>query len=464
LQAIADIIVNTSSESQIKNLQLSQNINNSQNSSPSVSFEELLHSQKAEEVVQKPSNEIKAEEKSPEKLEEKKVESADKKTEAAAKTEVEGQKKTEESDENGKKLAEKKEKAVEVNASDKKIALEIKDEKETLNPENEKLLEKAENNQSKTNKIKAEKKNEMYSRLDELTQGDAYKTSSDEALASVNLENNLPDISQKLVEKKSTEEKVESALELDGLKKTSDTKEALLFGEKLETGNQKVKLSKLDKDGKIIVKDYRSEKEAVKAAENKTEAKLQTKLELTDQNTATITMDLNAKAAAENILSTNNQAAASDNSNFQAMLNNQLQQSAPEFVKAGSLILKDNDKGTINLVLHPDDIGNVKIHLNLDGKTISAQITVNTKEAMEVFKDNAQTLREAFAQNGFDTANFDVSYNQNGNNNQGFEQKSDGLEYIARHSYSDFAASDDGEYLQNNFYEKNSEYSINIVA
>ena len=100
----------------------------------------------------------------------------------------------------------------------------------------------------------------------------------------------------------------------------------------------------------------------------------------------------------------------------------------------------------------------------MDGKTVSAHITVNTKEALEVFKDNAQTLREAFVQNGFDTANFDVSYNQNGNNNQNFEQQFNGMEFAARHAYSDFEVADDAGYLPEDFYEKNGEYSINIVA
>ena len=193
-------------------------------------------------------------------------------------------------------------------------------------------------------------------------------------------------------------------------------------------------------------------------------AGLETKIEITDENTATITMDLAGQAAETDILSLNNQTAASDGSNFQAMLNNQIQQNAPDFVRAGSIILKDKDQGTINLVLHPDDLGNVKIQLSLDGKTVSAHITVNTKEAMEVFKDNAQTLREAFAQNGFDTSNFDVSYNNsNGQNNQNFENHYDGTEFMAKRAYSDFDGGENG-YVQEYFSENNSEYSVNIVA
>ena len=188
---------------------------------------------------------------------------------------------------------------------------------------------------------------------------------------------------------------------------------------------------------------------------------------MVNENTATITMELNQNANA-NVLSTNSQTAASNGSNFQAMLNNQIQQSAPEFVKAGNLILKDNNQGTINLILRPDDLGNVKLHLSLDGKNITGHITVATKEALEVFKDNAETLREAFIKNGFDQASFDVSFSGNGSSNQqmAFEQQNDGTELLAKRVYNGNAM--EGEATSSeSISEKsssNDNYSINIVA
>ena len=204
-----------------------------------------------------------------------------------------------------------------------------------------------------------------------------------------------------------------------------------------------------------------------KTVNEENEPKLKADLEITGENTATITMDI-AQNAQNDILSLNNQTAASDGSNFRAMLNNQIQNNAPEFVKAGNLILKDNNQGTINLVLHPDDLGNVKIHLSLDGKTISGHIVVATKEAMEVFKDNAQTLREAFIQNGFDAANFDVSYNGNNQSgaNQNFGNEYNGNQFLAKKAYGfdsvDEAIND--AFGNEDYSEKKSEYSINIVA
>jgi flagellar hook-length control protein FliK len=140
---------------------------------------------------------------------------------------------------------------------------------------------------------------------------------------------------------------------------------------------------------------------------------------------------------------------------------------APEFVKAGNLVLKDNNQGTINLVLHPDDLGNVKIHLSLDGKTLSGHITVATKEALQVFKDNAETLREAFIKSGFDAANFDVAMNNGGSFNQsmGFEGQNDGTNLFAQRVYGNSAGVLSAELdsiLEN--AEDISNYSVNIVA
>lgn len=228
------------------------------------------------------------------------------------------------------------------------------------------------------------------------------------------------------------------------------------------------KTSKIDKEGKITVKDLRTEKVEEKIDDKKTAQKLNVDVKINNSNTATITMDYANQISEENILSLNNQTAASDGSNFQAMLNNQIQQNVPEFVKAGSVILKDNNQGTINLVLHPDDLGNVKIHLSLDGKTINGHIIVATKEAMEVFKDNAQTLREAFIKNGFDGADFNVSYNNNssGNNGQEFSNQFDDGNFLAKKIYgNDLSSSGEIDSQLNDLISsKNDNYSVNIVA
>ena len=225
--------------------------------------------------------------------------------------------------------------------------------------------------------------------------------------------------------------------------------------------------------GKISVQDLRSDNEkqnALLLAENEKNSQNSLKVsnvQVSSDGTNFINMEMNQVVSAD-VLSLNNQTAGANGSNFQAMLNNQIQSNISEFVKAGNIILKDNDQGQINLILHPDDLGNVKIHLSLDGKNISGQIIVSSKEALQVFKDNAETMREAFIKNGFDGANFDVAYNNSGSqsgNSSGFEQN-DGTGLIARKMYSNAHESseigfDDGV---NKEIEKYSNYSVNIVA
>lgn len=228
------------------------------------------------------------------------------------------------------------------------------------------------------------------------------------------------------------------------------------------------------KSGKITVQDLRSENEkqnALLQAENGKNSQNNLKIsdvQVSSDGTNFINMEMNQAASAD-VLSLNNQTAGANGSNFQSMLNNQIQSNISEFVKAGNIILKDNDQGQINLILHPDDLGNVKIHLSLDGKNISGQIIVSSKEALQVFKDNAETMREAFIKNGFDGANFDVAYNNSGSqsgNSSGFEQN-DGTGLIAKKMYSNAhdssgTAFDDDRMSQE--IEKYSNYSVNIVA
>ena len=225
--------------------------------------------------------------------------------------------------------------------------------------------------------------------------------------------------------------------------------------------------------GKISVQDFRSDSEkqnALLLAENEKNSQNSLKVsnvQVSNDGTNFINMEMNQAVSAD-VLSLNNQTAGANGSNFQAMLNNQIQSNISEFVKAGNIILKDNDQGQINLILHPDDLGNVKIHLSLGGKNISGQIIVSSKEALQVFKDNAETMREAFIKNGFDGANFDVAYNNSGSqsgNSSGFEQN-DGTGLIAKKMYSNAHESseigfDDG---MNKEIEKYSNYSVNIVA
>ena len=466
---ISDIIVNQAAQN--GNLQVSQLIQN--NSSPQTSFMEMLNALRSQEAD------------APEKETAVKTSYEDKKTPEVSKDNESNEAKETKGDKNDLSVKEDSDKNQKTPAAFDKSVKQTEDNDKKILPKNQsenkpKLLNtvshdfdekridpKAQDNQKIKNQ--ADVKN-LKKALDDKNQKE--EIGNKDLVDMLELEQNDAALQNALTANVS---KLESKIESDDLTKKVelevDTENLTLSENQNEILQNKLpvneKVYALDKDSKIIVHDQRTSIADDEKPVEKGNSKAQVQIKLDNQNNATVTMELAEQTASENILSLDNQTAASDGSNFQAMLNNQIQANAPEFVKAGSLILQDNNKGTINLVLHPDDLGNVKIHLSMDGKTLSAHITVNTKEALEVFKDNAQTLREAFAKNGFETANFDVSYNGNSQNgqNQNFEGRYDGNEYWARKAYGEYLGGDDDGYIQDSYENvANSEYSINIVA
>lgn len=183
-------------------------------------------------------------------------------------------------------------------------------------------------------------------------------------------------------------------------------------------------------------------------------------------DTMNVTYSLNAMSQ-QNILSNNSQSASASSSNYQQMLTNQVTSNVPDFVKAGQIVLRDNNNGTINLNLKPEALGNVKISLELSDKVITGQITVHSKEAFEAFKDNLEVLKQAFQQSGFENAELTLNLSQNGN--QGFfgqngqEQSSE--PFMASKSYGDYASSEVSESSAGQAnYESSSNFQVDVVA
>ena len=184
-------------------------------------------------------------------------------------------------------------------------------------------------------------------------------------------------------------------------------------------------------------------------------------------NSFQVSMDLSAQAK-QNITSSSDQSAAAQGSTFQNMLANAIQENAPDFVKAGSIVLKDNNQGNINLILHPDKLGNVKISLNLNEKVISGSITVQSQEAYEAMKDSIAALKNAFAGNGFETGEFNLNFNNGqqefARQHQNQEQQKFQANYHAERSYGEFTAAAVDSDVNEQIYSNLSNYSVNIVA
>ena len=248
---------------------------------------------------------------------------------------------------------------------------------------------------------------------------------------------------------------------------------------KTENTTDKLKTAEIKKDKKTLftVTDLRTDiqSETVKSAklEDSTELKvsMESHTDTADENTLDMTLTAGDKLLTNNamtdIASLSNQTAAADGSTFQQMLNQSIQQNAGEFVKAGNIVLKDNNEGTINMKLRPESLGNVKINLELTDKTLTGQITVASKEVLEAFKQNLDTLKEAFLQNGFENATFNLDLAENSNN--GFleqnQQKASEDVYLSKNTYKGYVAEDEDSFEQeSNAYSSTVSHSIDVVA
>ena len=183
-----------------------------------------------------------------------------------------------------------------------------------------------------------------------------------------------------------------------------------------------------------------------------------------NQNAQTALLTENARA---NILSTNDQSASATGSTFQQMLSQQIQQNAPEFAKAGTIILKDQNSGSINMILKPENLGNVKISLQLTDKNISGHIVVQSKEAMEAFKENLDLLRQSFQKNGFENAQLSLSLADSSSQHQ-FAQNQSGNDgqLVADRAYKEYGQSGEEKAASSDSSKNSStsEYQIDVVA
>jgi len=150
--------------------------------------------------------------------------------------------------------------------------------------------------------------------------------------------------------------------------------------------------------------------------------------------TAEMTLNL-AESQGQNVAQIQDGANVqeSSKSSFASMLSTEIRNNAGEFVKTGLITLRDNKSGTINLVLHPEELGNVKIKLELSDKLITGRIIVSSEEAYGAFKNNIESLRQAFLNSGFESAGLELSWSgsdesnnrhndsENGKNPHGFD-------------------------------------------
>ena len=289
--------------------------------------------------------------------------------------------------------------------------------------QNEKLL----------NPLETEAINEIVVKLDSFVKNvDLTKVADAKDL---NVKN--PKINSKIIEKEDLLSLIE---DLKNGTKENDEKDILndafpflnfenQIGENKSTENQIVLENDLiaeihnpeQNNGKISVIDMRTEQVAEQIANPEDSAVTKEGAKKSDF-VKTVEYDSNGNATISLSLKGENQAidngvVQTSNQDFSSMLSREIASSANDLVKTGSIILKDNNAGTINLILNPEELGSVKIKLEISDNQITGKILVASKEAYDAFNQNLNLLKNAFIDSGFSAGGFDLAFT--GSNQQG---------------------------------------------
>lgn len=98
------------------------------------------------------------------------------------------------------------------------------------------------------------------------------------------------------------------------------------------------------------------------------------------------------------------------NQNKEVLLARELKASGNEqIVKKATFILKDNNQGEIKLILKPESLGRVKIHLNMNENNLVGKIIVENSRVGQIFENNLNDLSRSFEEAGISSSSIEVS-------------------------------------------------------
>jgi flagellar hook-length control protein FliK len=134
-------------------------------------------------------------------------------------------------------------------------------------------------------------------------------------------------------------------------------------------------------------------------------------------------------AAERNTASIPVHLTASQHGNLQQALRSHLATGGnQDIVQQARIIMKDKDSGEIKLILKPESLGEVRIHLQMNEGHIAGTIFVENKEVQAAFEDNLRSLMQAFQDGGLSTGNLTVAVDPRGagdGNRDGQQQSAD---------------------------------------
>ncbi len=110
--------------------------------------------------------------------------------------------------------------------------------------------------------------------------------------------------------------------------------------------------------------------------------------------------------------------------NMQSAVHSQLKDTInSQIVKQAGIVVKGNGTGEIRLVMKPESLGNVRIHLSLNDNHIAGRIIVENNIVREIFESNLENLYKAFGSEGFENGGLEVSVQGQGGNSDGRGRK-----------------------------------------
>ncbi|MBN2655451.1 MAG: flagellar hook-length control protein FliK [Spirochaetales bacterium] len=380
--------------------------------------------------------------------EEKEAAKSGEKSEATAvadKKEVSDVKKKSESADGEKKLS--SEKTLNFPRGDKKPVLKIKGEKsgeeDSEDVSNESVSQLIDNESIKKRLSTARANDSENSRRivkkDEKPSGGAVKDRSPEQIVSGNpletehvvddkLKSLMPEKERKISD--SEEKGAESVI--IPFPKAGDSKTAEMASAQnqasekfVSTAKEPASRLKKGKDEPVLtVIDTRS-----KGAENRETAQGLTKasasVETTDQTSKESNQIVLGEQAADKASGEETRSFQSRfTENREVVLARELRESGNEqIVRKASFILKDSNQGEIRLILKPEALGQVKIHLDMNENNLVGKIIVENHRVGQIFENNLSNLSKAFEEAGISSSSIEVTVGD-GNGRNGGNQAS----------------------------------------
>ena len=129
-------------------------------------------------------------------------------------------------------------------------------------------------------------------------------------------------------------------------------------------------------------------------------------------------------AAERNTVSIPIHLVASQQGNLQQALRSHLAEKGnSDIVQQARIIMNGQDSGEIKLILKPENLGEVRINLQMQDGHIAGQIFVENKEVQAAFQDNLDALMQAFQDGGLEMGAMQVTVDPNAGRQNGQSQQ-----------------------------------------